>query len=197
MSWAPDYITVDDLADFLRVDDEIDDVQFGVWCTAASRAVDRATGRQFGLVDAPESRVYDRDDMWTDDCGRWVVGIDDLMTTTGLTVNGTAWASVDAVLLPRRAPQSTRPWTALRFTSDPRVDGEVDITARWGWTTPAYPSEVVNACLMQANRFRVRRDSPYGIAGSPDGGSDLRLLARLDPDVAVTLAGLVRRRKAG
>ena len=37
-----------------------------------------------------------------------------------------------------------------------------------------------------------RKGSPYGIAGSPDLGSELRLLAKLDADVAVLLRSFVR-----
>jgi hypothetical protein len=36
---------------------------------------------------------------------------------------------------------------------------------------------------MQASRLLSRRDAPFGIAGSPEMGSEMRLLAKLDPDV--------------
>lgn len=50
------------------------------------------------------------------------------------------------------------------------------------------PAGVTQACLLQASRFFARRYSPFGIAGSPENGSELRLLSRVDPDVAVVLA---------
>jgi hypothetical protein len=46
--------------------------------------------------------------------------------------------------------------------------------------------------MLQASRFYARRDSPYGVAGSPDLGSEVRLLSKVDPDVAVSLADYVR-----
>ena len=62
----------------------------------------------------------------------------------------------------------------------------VEVTAKWGWT--ATPPAVVNANLILASRFLKRRDSPFGMAGSPEMGNELRLLSKLDPDVAVMLA---------
>ena len=49
------------------------------------------------------------------------------------------------------------------------------------------------ATLLQASRLAARRDSPFGVAGSPDAGSEMRLLARVDPDVAVALEPYRRR----
>jgi hypothetical protein len=61
----------------------------------------------------------------------------------------------------------------------------VKVTALWGWT--AVPVAVKQATLLQASRFFSRRHSPYGVAGSPELGSEIRLLARVDPDVGVSL----------
>lgn len=49
------------------------------------------------------------------------------------------------------------------------------------------PSAVKQACLIQASRFVTRRYAPFGVAGSPDSGSEIRLLAKVDVDVAVIL----------
>jgi hypothetical protein len=45
------------------------------------------------------------------------------------------------------------------------------------------PAPVKLACMLQASRLVKRRDSPFGVAGSPEFGSELRLLSKLDPDV--------------
>ena len=45
------------------------------------------------------------------------------------------------------------------------------------------PDGVKVATLLQAARYFKRRESPYGIAGSPEMGSEMRLRAELDPDV--------------
>lgn len=49
------------------------------------------------------------------------------------------------------------------------------------------PGPVELACLIQASRWFKRKDAPFGIAGSPELGSELRLLSKLDPDVEVLL----------
>jgi hypothetical protein len=69
------------------------------------------------------------------------------------------------------------------------------VVAQWGWT--AVPAQVIAAAKLQSNRWNKRRNSPLGVAGSPEQGSEIRLLARLDPDVATVLAGLSRRRRVG
>jgi hypothetical protein len=58
MPWAPDYITTAELKSFLGINDAIDDAQLAIAITAASRAVDRVTNRQFGQVAAAEARLY-------------------------------------------------------------------------------------------------------------------------------------------
>jgi hypothetical protein len=54
----------------------------------------------------------------------------------------------------------------------------------WGWS--AVPYEVQSACLIQSSRIFVRRQSPFGIAGTPELGT-VRLTSRLDPDVEALL----------
>jgi hypothetical protein len=126
------------------------------------------------------------------------------MTTTGLAIA----ADLDDddehehtvadgyVLRPRNAGATARPWTELLIRPSAAAglssaDGAVEVTAAWGWS--AVPAAVAEACLLQASRLVQRRDAPFGVAGSPETGSEVRLLARVDPDVAVTL-GPYRRR---
>jgi hypothetical protein len=197
MTWAPDYITTDELADFLRVDDLDDEVQLGLAVASASRAIDRHTNRQFGLVASAEERLYTAYPDY--ERGAWVVEIDDLMTTTDLAIEVTDVGTLtDYRLEPVNAAAEGKPWTRIRVGKDSSVqptgeEYEIAATGRWGWTD--VPEQVKQATCLQGSRFMSRRDSPYGIAGSPDQGSELRLLARVDPDVAVALRGLVRPRR--
>jgi len=200
MSWAPDYITTRELDAFLRVGDQLDDVELAAWCTAASRVIDEHCNRQFGKVDAPEQRFYTP--RWSARRCRWVVDIDDLMSVSGLVVlvGAVTVTTGKFTLEPRNAAAEGKPWTRLVFATDAEAqpDGTQDqagITAPWGWT--AFPPAVKQAAKLQGSRFAARRESPYGVAGSPMQGSELRLLARLDPDVAVSLRGLCRPRKVG
>jgi hypothetical protein len=192
--WAPDYITVARLKRFLRIDpdDTDDDEDLADDVSTACRSVDDFCNRQFGLIEAPEERRYTaRPDY---ERGLWVVDIDDLMTETGLTVTVAGSAVTGYELEPATAAQRGRPWTVLVLPTGTgsAVPNEAVLVGRWGWS--AVPARVRKASLLQASRLAVRRDSPYGIAGSPEVGSEMRLLAKLDPDVAVSLRGLARRR---
>jgi hypothetical protein len=200
MTWAPDYVTLPEAKAYLGVTDAVDDVQITGWITAASRAIDKRCNRQFGSLAAPAARTYRRVPYCDPASGLWQVDIDDVQSSTGLTVNGTAYATSGAVLLPDNAPADGRPWTAIGFNVQPfpqapGVPQTTVVVATWGWT--AVPAQVPAAAKLQINRWNARRDSPMGIAGSPEQGSELRLLAKLDPDVATVLAGLSRRRRVG
>lgn len=200
MALYPDYVTASELKAHLRVTDTADDTELGIAITAASRAIDRSAGRQFGLNGSAVARVYTWDGRYIE--GLPAVEIDDLMTSTGLVIKlddsgsgtyGSALTDVDP--WPWNAVADGRPWTHLVFRSYasgfPSLYSQgVQVTANWGWT--AVPDVVKQACLIQASRFFVRRDSQYGVAGSPETGTELRLLDRLDPDVAVLLS-TVRR----
>lgn len=195
MAWQPDYVTLDELGGYLRIDDIIDDAELAVAITAASRAVDHYTNRQFGLVDAAEERLYTA---WPNYLtGYWTVEIDDLMVTGSpvVEVDGTSVSTFR--LGPLNAPQKGQPYTYLEFTREAEVQptgvsGEVSVAAQWGWTT--VPVAVTQATLLQSSRFVKRRDAPFGVAGSPDVGSEMRLLAKVDPDVAVSLHAYRRMR---
>lgn len=192
MTWAPDYLTVAEFKASQRIDpaDVVDDVEIGVWITAASRAIDAHCSRQFGSIAAAGARVYRRPPYWDPSLCLWCVDIDDVQDTTGMTIAAVALASSGAVLLPDNAPVETRPYERVGFTQYAAPTMPLTVIARWGWT--AVPTQVKGACRLQTNRFIKRRDSPYGVAGSPAAGSELRLLSRVDPDVAVALRGLGR-----
>ncbi len=205
MAWSPDYATDDELRAYLtdsEVENASDEANFAGALTAASRAIDRHTRRQFGKVASPEARYYTA--RWSRTLGVWLVAIDDLQSTTGLVVKldtagdgtyATTYSASDYVLRPRNAAATGDVWTELLVrstaTQPDGTDGEFEITAPWGWT--AVPASVKQACLLQSARLVKRRDAPYGVAGSPADGSEMRLLAKVDPDVAVML-DLYRKR---
>lgn len=192
MSWKPDYLTAAEAAEFVRAPG-VDEGDLATWCTAASRAIDKKTNRQFGKVDALTARTYRRPASYDVVSGLWLLEVDDVQDVTGLTVGGVALASSGATLLPDDAADEGKPYERLGFTDYP--GRQVVVSAIWGWS--AVPAGVVGACKLQVSRWASRRDSPYGVAGSPSDGSEMRLLARLDPDVHTALAGLSRRRRVG
>lgn len=186
MTWAPDYTTADRLKNYVRITDNADDVFIASWITAASRNIDEFCGRQFGQVAAPEVRYYEP--RWDKHERRWYAEIDDLQTTAGLALADEDGAAVtDYTLLHRNALAEGRPYTQIRLTSG---IGELAVTARWGWL--AVPPSVEAGLWLQAARLNARRRSPFGIAGSPTEGNEIRLLAQLDPDFRTTLKPFVR-----
>lgn len=203
MAWAPDYVTSAELKAYLRISDTDDDAEIALAVTAASRAVDLccsqgSVARQFGSVSA-EERFYTP--TWDRRRSRWAIEIDDLMSTAGSDFqlqdsDGVDRGAIDDYFFePRNAAVKGRPWTRLvvkpTSTYVPTgIEYEAAFTAPWGWT--AYPSAVKQATKIQASRFFARRNSPYGIAGSPQDGSEMRLLSRVDPDVSVSLGSYKR-----
>ena len=193
MAWSPDYVTTSDLADYLRIGDSVDDALLAIAVTAASRAVDRHTNRQFGAVAAAEERRYTAR---RDHCRRrYVIEMDDVMDDTGLTITTEAGTIDVYALQPSNAAEVGEPWTRIVVDPDSAVqptltEDAVTIEAPWGWT--AVPTAVEQATLIQAARFFTRRNAPFGIAGSPDSGSEMRLLSKVDADVAVALGRYIR-----
>ena len=188
MAWAPDYISPGDLGAYRRLGDTAEDVELAEAISSACRAIDRATERQFGKTDAVETRTYDA--KWSDAQGLYYVEIDDVQTLTGLvvTVSGAAVTSGNYRLWPRNAANEGRPWERLYLktvTPDPLGCGlgEVTVAATFGWT--AIPTTIKNAAKLQASRFFADRNMPHGIAGSPELGNEMRLLAKVHPDVEV------------
>lgn len=193
MAWQPDYITGTQLADYVKVA-SADSYVAGL-ATAASRAIDGATHRQFGQMDAPTELVYEAcDAVYLEKRRRWLVRTEDFDTTAGMTVtiDGTAVDAGDDgyQLWPRNAAVLGQVYTGLTFCDRP--SGDVAATVQWGWS--AVPAAVVTAAYMQGNRWHIRRVSPYGVAGAVQDGSQTSLTARLDPDVRSVLAhaGLIR-----
>jgi hypothetical protein len=208
VTWAPDYATVGEVKQYLRILDTDDDVLLALWVTAASRAVDRHCGRQFGQTATSEPRTYEAH--FDSHIGCWVVQVDDLygstITVTGpdsqaITeyefgpVNALAKGRVyERLLLTRPVSAASSGWwgwpyAAVAQSNQPRVKVTVS-SAQWGWST--VPTPVKAATLLQTARLAARRDSPFGIAGSPSDGSEIRLLAALDPDLKTSLMAFRR-----
>ena len=202
MSWAPSYASTDELREFVRIDDAADDTVIEVALAGASRSIDYACDprpgryRQFGRTDAPEDRYYTVSlrGYGLPVRGHWVAEVDDVAGVAGLVVacdlggTGSYTPVTGTTLLPRNATALGEPFTVVLFAysslpTPPRVAEAVKVTASWGW--PAVPVPIHQACLMQASRLLSRRDAPFGVAGSPETGSEMRLLAKLDPDVEI------------
>lgn len=196
--WKPAYAAVAGVGgvkEYLRIPaaDTEDDTRLGLDVEAASRAIDRFTGRQFGQDAAPTVRRYTA--VFDRTLRQWIVRIDDLMTVAGLVVTSGGVAITTATPWPFNALVEGRPYTELRLGATTRptdaTEGGITVTGTFGWL--AVPKTIQDAALLQTARFFKRSDAPFGVAGSPDVGSEMRLLAKVDPDVAVMVSDYTRK----
>jgi hypothetical protein len=173
-------------------DDEIDQV-----VNSVSRAIDDACGRFF--YSAAGTVLYTAEDFL-------YLPIDDFSAITAIVIdeqntgtpNVTLTASTDY-----RPEKSTAipgfPYTAIRIASfgtktfPVGVTEGVSVSGTRGFA--AIPQPIIAATLLQCVRTHARRNSPYGVAGSPDGGI-IRLLSRLDPDVELMIRPYRRVKEA-
>jgi hypothetical protein len=193
---ANEYATLAEAKSALNLNDTNDDAALTLALESASRMIDDHCNRRFWQDAVAVTRLYR-----FESTGRVVT--DDISTTAGLVVtvdqNGDgafedAWVlGTDYALYPLNALAEGRPVTFLgsRGTKTaPTRPGSVQVAARFGW--PAVPPAIRQAALIQALRLVNRRHSPYGIAGSPEAGSEMRLLSRLDPDVEALVRPYVK-----
>lgn len=158
----------------------------------ASRAVEKATGRQFNDAGSATARVFEP-------CSRYLLEVNDFSTNTGLVVkldsagDGTYATTVDA------ANYESRPLNGIS-------DGEsgwpywqlcavnycwpsywsrapLQVTARWGWT--AVPAGVKEGTLILAEEIYKLRDTPFGTGGYGQFGI---IHARQNPNVWLRIA---------
>lgn len=183
MSLYPDYTTASEVKALMGVSDSVDDAAIALAITAASRAIDSHCQRQFGSATA-QVREYDIK-------GR-TVAIEDVTSVSTVAVRP-RWDTTETTLtvgtgyrlLPLNASGAGKPSTHVQLYTDYSTDRVLKVTGTVGWSS--VPPAVEQACQIQAIRLFKRKDSPFGVAGSPELGSELRLLAKVDPDVAVLL----------
>jgi hypothetical protein len=181
------YCTLSDLKTSLAIEDIADDTALEAAILTASRMVDDYTGRFFyrdGTTAAPVVRYYTAQDWYT-------CNVDDFVSLTQIATDDnfdqlytTIWESNDYMVEPVNNPRRGWPLTRLlaidSYIFPYNLPQSVKVTAVWGW--PSVPAEISMATKLQASRLFIRRQSPFGIAGTPDLGT-VRLSSRLDPDV--------------
>ena len=184
------YATLDELKAHLNIDltDTSFDTPLQLALDAVTELIDDACSRTFVAAAGPATaRFYTAD-------SDAAVFIDDAVTiSTVESPVGTTWDdALEYDAEPVNGPALGRPYTELVSLglAWSRIHNDVKVTATWGW--PATPKRVKQACLIQAARAFGRRDTRFGVAGSPDTGTELRLLAKLDPDVEQMLSTLKR-----
>lgn len=163
---------------------------------SASRSVDRACDRQFGVIDNPQARFYTA--RYDQSLRRWQISTDDFATTEGLVVEAVGAQGYTAIAgcvpTPVNAVVSGSVWTSLIVPTSSAVvpdgrENSVRVTAKFGWA--AVPPTIKLATLIQASRLYARRHAPFGVAGNEDVGQ-LRLLDKLDPDLMTSVRPFAR-----
>jgi hypothetical protein len=188
MTWAPDYTTTALLKNYLNIQHDDDDLWIANWVTTVSRNIDDFCGRQFGQVAVAEERSYTP--KWDVNLCRSYVEIDDLQDITSFALEDSYGTAItDYTFEPKNAIVKGSVYTRLYVET--RYVRDLVATGKWGWN--AVPSAVPTGLYIQASRLKARRNSPFGVAGSPETGSEIRLLAQLDPDFKTSLKPLVRK----
>lgn len=196
MALGDPYASVIELKDRLGIDGTADDDVLGGALLAASRGIEKMTGRQFNDAGSASARTYRPENQIR-------VEVDDFHTITGLVVatddgdSGTfanTWSATDYELYPLNGVvegESGWPWSKIRavagrwFPCGRRAT--VQVTARWGWA--AVPAAVKESCLVSAVEIFKLKDTPFGVGGYTDFGI---LRARDNPFVARMLAPYTR-----
>lgn len=185
------YCTLAELKTSLAISDSVDDTPLESAITAASRSIDNYTDRFFyadGTSASPVYRYYTPVDPY-------MINVDDFTAITELATDDnnnqtytTVWTSSDYLIEPKNNPRKSWPYNRIlavnSYIYPYGYPQSVKVTGVWGWS--AVPSEVNFATLIQSSRLFNRRQSPFGIAGSPEMGT-VRLYSRLDADVEVLL----------
>lgn len=193
-----EYAGLEDLKASLEISGESfldDDLELAL--TAASRAIDNATGRRFWKDTADKTRYY------TPPRGD-VAWIDDLYALTSLATDddrdGTfsqSWAeNADFYLEPFNAAADGRPWTKISVAADrsalylPCYRRSVRVTGKFGW--PAVPAEIEQATKIVASKLAKRtREAPFGIVAFGVDGAVARIVSS-DPQVQEMIGPFVR-----
>jgi hypothetical protein len=198
------YATLEELRDWVgitRAEDTADDGKLALALDVATALIDNYTDRYFTADATVVAREYEPVDNRTVDISAGI------STTTGLIVETddnddgtyeTTWASSDYRLEPTNAADDGRPWNRVVAVGSRlfpvqtiRKFPAVRVTAKGGWT--AVPVAIKQACLIQAAFIWGRKDSRFGVAGSPEFGNELRVETALDRTAQVLLEPYRRR----
>lgn len=192
------YATLAEVKASLAITDTQDDTMLEIAITSASRMIDDYTDRFFyqtGTGQTPATYYYTPQDWWTcnidDNVSISEIATDDNFDQTWSTV----WATTDFFTEPINNPNRGWPINRLvaidRYVWPVNLPNSLRVKGIFGWT--AIPSEINQACIIQSSRLFVRKQSPFGIAGTPELGT-VRLTSRLDPDVEVLIRPFKRNK---
>lgn len=178
MALGDPYATLAELKDRLGLTDDADDTKLSNMLAAASRGIEKFTGRQFNDAGTTTARLCVPDN-------EVLLKVDDFSTAVGLVIatdendDGVfevVWSTSDYELQPFNGIVDgetgwpywmicslwnhwfpTKRWPIYRFRT-----ASVQVTARWGWA--AVPSPVKEVCLLAAEEAYKLKDAPFTAA---------------------------------
>lgn len=186
------YCTLADLKNSLQIEDSNDDTALQAAILTASRQIDEYCQRFFyqeGTVGSPVTKYYTA-------VSPWYLETDDIVQLTEIACDPSfdqtydqIWnLSTDVMYEPVNNPSKGWPYTRIlaigSYVFPYFFPQTVKLEGVFGFSEVPY--EVELACKIQASRLFVRKQSPFGIAGSVELGT-VRLNSRLDPDVEMLL----------
>lgn len=172
MALGDSYATYSELKSRLGITDDIDQTRLTEALAAASREIERHTGRVFNDAGVVSERQYDAS-------SPSLILTDDFHTTAPVVVSSIAGTdtTISASTLrlePRngvvRGVTGYPSWMIKNIsTSSVFPDrtsagsfGFVKVTARWGWAT--VPAPIKESCLILAEEIFKLKDAPFGVA---------------------------------
>ncbi len=188
------YCTAAEVKAQLSIGDSNDDAVLEDAIETASRHIDKICGRRFWEA---TSATYTFTAEYPD-----VLYLPDFSTITAIATDetggrtyATTWSPSDYDLEPNGGildELTGWPYTRIIARSDsasgarifPTTRNGVQITGKRGWL--AVPDDVKTACELLAIRIFKRRETPFGVVGSPETG--VASLPAQDPDVKRLLA---------
>lgn len=184
------YATLAELKVFVGIPDAdtADDATLTVALDSASAQVDGYCGQTFTADEEATTRDYDVVDTTQLDINPVsdLTGFELATDTDGDGTYETVWTGEEYRLEPTNAVAAGVSWDRIialgpKYFPRNQTRPTVRVTALFGWPGDV-PQAVKLATLIQAARLWKRKDAPFGIAGSPDLGSEMRLLNEVDRD---------------
>lgn len=191
------YVELDQFKDELGIKVAVDDDRITRALATASEVLNKICDRDFHVLPtgSDEERYFSPDRPRT-------LTIDDLVEIHEFAIDRqgndfatpTLWLeNRDYVLKPENAARKGRPFERVKVMPYgryllPDMPRSVRISGVYGW--PAVPDAITQATMLLANRLRVRKDAPFGIASF---GTDVAMrVLRSDPDIELAVLDLVR-----
>jgi len=178
--------------------DTVDDALIDEVITAASRAIDEYCGTIFYSVN-DGTAFYTAVDYTRVVAFHLPINTVHTIATDG-DGNGTyetVWSSTDYALLPSNAAildgTGAKPWNEIVVTPSganafpARLINGVRVTGHFGWAN--VPKAVKMAAIAQSAMIFEGRRAPFGVIGSSDQGTVMRMSARMHPEAVMLLEG--------